>query len=151
MGESSFNLALLPFARSHLRSPAERAVWSVVAGSADWWWSVKAVARSARVSDHAAGRCLHRFAAAGIVDERHTPGTPREFRWASEMHYLVDDRSEDGLELGRRDPVCGMPVRSSSSYRAEVDGDEAWFCSLPCLVRWRRDNPHDQGPPRVHR
>lgn len=124
---------LAQFRRAHLPTDSERAVFGVLAGSLDRVWTVAAVARYARVSDHEADQALRRFGAAGILERVDEPGHPRRYRWRREMAYL-----HEGTEpAGRRDPVCGMPVPADSPHVAEDDGQEVAFCSLPCLVHWR--------------
>lgn len=121
------------FVRAHLPTPAERAVYAVLAGSLKVW-SARSVSAAAGVSDHEADQALRRFAAAGIIERVDEPGQPRRYRWRPEMGYLSDDGPSGS---GRVDPVCGMPVPADAAFTV-LEGDaEVAFCSLPCLVRWR--------------
>lgn len=125
--------AFLRFARAHLGDRAERAVYAVVAAGPPAEWSAGEVAAHAGVSHHQADQVLRRFAAAGIVERVAT--RPHRYLWAPAMAYLFDGRTGDGDPI---DPVCGMPVPFGTTHIAR-DGDrEVRFCSLPCLVRWRR-------------
>lgn len=122
------------FAGAHLSSEIDWAVFWVLAASLNDVWTVASVAQDARVSDHEADQTLRRFLAAGILELADEHGRPPRYRWGKEMTYLHTGNQPPGL----RDPVCGMPVRADSPYTAE-DGDrEVRFCSLPCLVRWRK-------------
>ena len=121
------------FVRAHLPTDSERAVFWVLAESEAMTWTVPAVARDARISDHYADQVLRRFASAGIV-ERVDDGRPRRYRWRAEMSYF----HHHAAPVGTLDPVCGMPVPPDSAHRAVDDGgNDVAFCSVPCLVRWR--------------
>ena len=130
-------------ARSHLRRPAERAVFAVVAGAADRWWTSDEVAHDAGVDGLAADQALRRFAAAGIVDgARH--GEVRSYRYGASMAYLQLEGAPD-IDGEHRDPVCGMPVPLHASHRApKPDGGVARFCSPVCLALWRREQRRSQ-------
>lgn len=138
------------FTDAHLTSEIQRAVFWVLAGSQDRVWTATDVARDAQVSDHEADLVLRRFKAAGILARVDEPGYPRRYRWPSQMAYL-----HDGSEPppGRHDPVCGMPVPADSPHLAEYDGQEISFCSLSCLVLWRRQHRgrHRPNPVTVRR
>jgi hypothetical protein len=116
------------FATAHLLTDVERAVFGVLADSVHRVWTAGGVARDARVSDHEADQALRRFSAAGIVERLDEPCRPRRYRWLTEMGYL-HDTSEP---VGRRDPVCGMPVPAESPHIVVHDGLEVGFCSLRC-------------------
>ena len=123
------------FARAHLGTRAERAVYAVVAGHPSAAWSVGEVAAHARVSHHEAAQALRRFAAAGIVARFERPARSDQYRWALEVPALLDGTSADTQQAV--DPVCGMPIPPDSPHVVH-DGDvDVRFCSLPCLVRWR--------------
>lgn len=120
-------------AQAHLRTPAERAVFAVLAGTR-LWWTADSAARAAGVGGLDADQALRRFAAAGIVDQ--DAGTAgRRYRYRAEMDYLHGDADPDD-EL--RDPVCGMPVAADTPHVADDHGRVVRFCSIPCLTRWRR-------------
>ena len=120
-------------ANAHLRNPAERAVFMVVAGAAHHWWTSVTAARAAHVGELDADRVLRRFAAAGIVD-RSVGRTGSRYRYGAEMAYLDDDDADRDL----RDPVCGMSVPIGTIHTVVDDGLTVRFCSLPCLARWQR-------------
>ena len=123
------------FARAHLPTAVDRAVFGVIADSETTTWTVAVVARDACVSALETDQVLRRFAAAGILERVDDKGRPRRYRWRPAMSYLRRGTSPTGSP----DPVCGMPVASDSAHRAVGDdGEEMLFCSLPCLVRWRR-------------
>ena len=134
---------LAALARSHLRRRPERAVFAVVAGAADRWWSSDEVARAAGVDNLAADQALRRFAAVGIVDG--VSGEPRRFRYGASMAYLERDGTQ-AIDGEHRDPVCGMPVPPHSPHSATgPDGGVARFCSAVCLALWRREQRHRQA------
>lgn len=125
--------AFRALAQAHLRTPAERAVFAVLAGARRWWTAAGA-ARAAGVGGLDADQALRRFAAAGIVDQ--DAGTAgRRYRYRAEMDYLHGDPD---LDDERRDPVCGMPVAADTPHVADDDGRVVRFCSIPCLTLWRR-------------
>lgn len=130
------------FMAAHLPGDADRAVFWVLAGSRWRVWTAAGVARDAGVSDHEADLALRRFSAAGILERLDEPGRPRRYRWRPEMAYLHDGTDPPG----RRDPVCGMPVRADTPHVAEHDGQELAFCSLACLVRWRFEHRPRRRP-----
>ena len=128
--------AFARFARAHLPTPAERAVYPVLAGVSDGRWTAGEVAAAAGVSHHEADQALRRFAAAGIVDRIRVRGRSDHYRWHPEMSYLREGHNGD-LPI---DPVCGMPVPPDTAHvAADHDGASFSFCSLPCLVRWRSE------------
>ena len=133
MTGSSVSDAFLQFARAHLLTAADRAVYPVLAADRARAWTAGEVAAQAGVSHHEADQALRRFAAAGIVTHSRSPGAPHRYQWTAAMAYLF------GLETTVQfvDPVCGMPVPEDSPHVVH-DGDrDVRFCSLPCLVRWR--------------
>ena len=120
-------------AQAHLRTPAERAVFAVVA-SAHRWWTTASAARAAKVGGLDADQALRRFAAAGIVDqESGTAG--RRYRYRAAMGYLHADTD---IDEEVRDPVCGMPVAADTPHVADDHGRAVRFCSVSCLTRWQR-------------
>lgn len=121
------------FARAHLPSHAERAIYPVLAGEADRDWTVGEVAAAASVSHHEADQALRRFASAGIVEHNHLRGQGHRYRWHPDMDYLRQGRVTGPAV----DPVCGMPVPHGAPHTARDGETEVRFCSLPCLVRWR--------------
>lgn len=134
--------AFVRFAKVHLPTNAERAIYPVLAADSDREWTAGEVAAAARVSHHEADQALRRFASAGIVDHSHVRGQGHRYRWHPDMSYL-----RQGFVSGSAiDPVCGMPVPPGSPHTAR-DGDaEVSFCSLPCLVRWKSDRRRPRAP-----
>lgn len=128
--------AFRALAHAHLRTPVERAVFAVMAGTAGRWWAASAAARAADVGELDADQTLRRFEAAGIVEHR-SDRAGRRYRYRAEMAYLS---AEGGIVVDDdlRDPVCGMPVAPDTPHVADDDGRVVRFCSLPCLVRWQR-------------
>ena len=127
--------AFVRFAKVHLPTNAERAIYPVLAGAPDHDWTPGEVAAAAKVSHHEADQALRRFASAGIVDHSHLRGQGHRYRWHPDMRYL----RQDAVSSSAVDPVCGMPVPPETPHSA-LDGDtEIRFCSLPCLVRWKSD------------
>ena len=134
--------AFVRFARAHLPTRAERAIYPVLAGTPDGDWTAAEVAAAAGVSHHEADQALRRFASARIVEHSHVRGQGHRYRWHPEMAYLRDG-DVSGLPV---DPVCGMPVAAASPHTARDGDTEITFCSLPCLVHWRwerRRRPSD--------
>ena len=127
--------AFVRFAKVHLPTNAERAIYPVLAGAPDRDWTAGEVAAAAGVSHHEADQALRRFASAGIVDHSHVRGQSHRYRWHPDMGYLREG-ADDGAAI---DPVCGMPVPPGTPHTARADDTEIRFCSLPCLVRWRSD------------
>ena len=130
----------LRFARAHLLTAAERAVYRILASDGAREWSVAEVASAAAVSHHEADQALRRFAAAGIVTHTHPSGGPHRYRWGTGMAYLQSAADAGALI----DPVCGMPVPADAPHVAGDGGTKVRFCSLPCLVRWRSSRAHQQ-------
>jgi hypothetical protein len=124
--------AFVRFAKVHLPTNAERAIYPVLAGAPDRDWTAGEVAAAAKVSHHEADQALRRFASAGIVDHTHARGHGHHYRWHPDMGYLREG-ADDGAAI---DPVCGMPVPAGAPHTARDGDTEIRFCSLPCLVRW---------------
>ena len=128
------------FARAHLPSGAERAVYRILAGTPDREWLAGEVAAAAGGDHHETDQALRRFASAGIVADTPSRGHGHRYRWHPAMAYLRDGDVDDTAT----DPVCGMPVPHGVPHTAN-DGDrEVRFCSLPCLVRWTSDRRRGQ-------
>lgn len=137
--------AVLLFARAHLRSRAARAVYAVLAGGTDEWWSTEEVAGHVRLDAVEVDQTLRRFAAAGIVDERRDEHGPR-YRWSAGMRYLFDTGDTGDTAAADVDPVCGMPVDASARFDLQVGERHLRFCSLECKLtyaaRLRGATPH---------
>lgn len=54
-------------------------------------------------------------------------------------------------EHERRDPVCGMDLSDLEEYlTATVGGEKFYFCSEPCLKRFKTDPEKFKGDPLIH-
>lgn len=116
------------FARVHLSSPAERAVYLVLVCDRTKDWSAEDIARLKDVDVTAVERALIGFASAGMVETE--DGRPERYRLSAAMDYLFGG-SESGVE--RIDPVCGMRVADNSPYfDKDTQGANVWFCSSLC-------------------
>lgn len=116
------------FARVHLSTLAERAVYLVLVGDQASAWSAEEIARLKNVEEAAIDRALAGFASAGIVEVEEDK--PARYRWSADMDDLFD-QGDGGAE--RIDPVCGMRVAADSPYSARDHvGANVWFCSSLC-------------------
>lgn len=116
------------FARRHLSTREDRAVFHTLTDERTRAWSAREIAARERSDLDAIAEALVRFDDAGIVESAPT-STGRRYRWRPEMNYLFD-------ELGRGaawDPVCGMPVPANSPHVAEdLHRRTTRFCSSLC-------------------
>ncbi len=126
--------ALVRFARAHLTSRAHRAVYSVLAGASDSWWSPDEVAGATREDRHEIDVALRQLTAARIVEVRSLGDDPR-YRWLFDTASLDDPTA---ASVARIDPVCGMPVAADSPFQLEDGSGLHRFCSLRCLTVARR-------------
>ncbi|HEV2071192.1 MAG TPA: hypothetical protein VGR26_15490 [Acidimicrobiales bacterium] len=126
------NERLARFARAHLRTPAQRAVYAALAGAPDAVTSARDIGEQFGVDAYAVDVALRQFQAAGIAEPGgRSPGGERLFRWAgSGMAYL---RTGEPPATHSIDPVCGMPVPDDTLY--EESGHH--FCSRRCQTTWR--------------
>jgi YHS domain-containing protein len=136
---------LQQFIRTHLRTPAQRAVYAALGGSPERPLSVQDIAPLGRVDDYEIDVALRKFAAAGILERVVPEAGPAQYRWRDEMRYLFEavlpPNAEDVI-----DPVCGMPVAPESPHvLRDASGQAILFCSLDCLTifRIRGDTPGD--------
>lgn len=130
------------FAAAHLRDRTSRAVYLVVTTGRTRWWTSAGVARHTRTDPHEVDQELRRFAAAGIVEPSAAAGRATRYRWRNEMDYLLTLGPADGP--GDIDPECGMPVPAGTPHELRAaDGTVTRFCSLPCLLRFRRRHRTD--------
>jgi len=126
--------ALARFARGHLHSEAEYAVYRTVGGDRAEGWTADEIATHADVDVGDVHRALRRFAAARILVEEAGHGGRQRYRWRSELSYLFDGTSPPGLV----DPVCGMPVEAGSPHAAtDTTGAAVRFCSAWCRAAFR--------------
>lgn len=116
------------FARLHLRTRAERAVYLILVCDRTKAWSPEEIARLKDIEEAETERALLGFASAGIVEVEE--GEPVRYRWSADMDYLFGDT---GSGFERLDPVCGMRVAAESPYSVKDDeGASVWFCSSLC-------------------
>jgi len=116
------------FARRHLDTREERAVYLTLAGREAGSWSVRELAERNHLDPDDTERVLEAFEAAGVVEAIDAP-EGRRYRWRSDMNYLFGENDPPGPV----DPVCGMPVLANSPYVA----DDTYrrprrFCSSLC-------------------
>jgi hypothetical protein len=130
------------FARSHLATRAERAVYTVVAGGPTRQWTARVAATAAGVSNREADQALRSFAAAGIVDHVRGPGQPHRFQWRPGMPYV---RGGDFIASENVDPVCAMLVPADMPHTVRDGHGEIRFCSLRCLVQWQSARRRGRG------
>lgn len=129
------------FAKAHLRTHTQRAVYfTLVAQIADSW-SAAEIATLKHLDAGSVEAVLDHYVAAGVVDLLQTEAGNR-YRWRSDMAYLVEDEARVATTL---DPVCGMTVTAGTPYwLAEASGELWLFCSELCLATFR-------AKPRIHR
>ncbi len=119
------------FARVHLSSRVERAVYLAVVGDHPHVLSGAEISLRSGIPEREIEHVLERFETAGIVEEVGAPRSDR-FRWRSDMDYLFGSLGEPSEWV---DPVCGMPVWDGSPHLAEdVFGRPQRFCSSLCLA-----------------
>lgn len=122
------------FARRHLSTPAERAVYLVLVAQESPSWSAAELAERTHEDPGVVDRVLRSFERASVVEAIEGSNGCR-YRWRSDVDYLLG--SDEGA-AGSVDPVCGMPVLSDSPYRTrDAVGRLFTFCSSVCLSAFR--------------
>lgn len=122
------------FARRHLRTREERAVYFTLVSQEAKSWSAAEIAELKRFDERDIERVFKAYEAAGIV-EAADAAKGRRYRWRSDMNYLFGDVSDSPDWV---DPVCGMPVTEDSPYRAkDLFRRSRRFCSPLCLAVFR--------------
>ena len=116
------------FARRHLDTREERAVYLSLVGQEAGSWSARELAERNHLDPADAERVLEEFEAAGVV-EAVDAAEGRRYLWRSDMNYPFGENDPPGPV----DLVCGMPVLANSPYVA----DDAYrrprrFCSSLC-------------------
>lgn len=132
------------FARRHLATREERAVYRTLISDRTEAWSASEIAERHHSDRDVIARILETFDAAGISEPVDGPEGHRH-RWRSEMDYLVGGVGDRHEQV---DPVCGMPVSDSSPYVAyDVHGRTTRFCSPLCLAAFLAFRVTFSGPP----
>lgn len=126
------------FARMHLRTPAERAVYFTLVAQLAESWSAAEIATLKDVDVRTVEAVLDGYADAGVVDGVDSNGGLR-YRWRSDMSYLFNAGSS-GITM--IDPVCGMTTDGATPHRvSDGSGTLRLFCSSLCLAAFRADPP----------
>ncbi len=126
---------LARFARAHLRTPAQHAVYRIVGSNPDTAWTASEIKHHSALDEHEIDRALRGFAAAGILRDEPCPAGGRQYRWRPELRYLLDGSL---LATEAVDPICGMPVDPDSPHRAsDATGALVRFCSPYCRAAFR--------------
>lgn len=121
------------FARVHLSTRTDRAVYLALVVEPGEWRSAPKIARATSLGREEVERVLANFEAAGLAERQQGPVGPR-YRWRSDMGYLFGD----GVDARWVDPVCGMLVTEDTPYRAVDDaGNEQRFCTSLCRTSFR--------------
>ena len=121
------------FARAHLRTRAERAVYFTLVAQLAPSWSAAEIARVKDLDVRSVAAVLDRYAGVGIVEVIEAPAG-RRYQWRSDMSYLFGS-GPTAPELV--DPVCGMTVEQRTPYRLE-DGPQLWvFCAPVCMATFQ--------------
>lgn len=123
------------FARAHLSTPVERAVYLTLVGAGTGSWSAAEIAERDHLARQEVAGVLERFEAAGIAELVGRKGGAPRYRWRSDMNYVLE---ASGESFERVDPVCGMPVSADTPYVArDAEGRVRRFCSSICLAAFR--------------
>lgn len=127
--------SLARFARAHLRTPAQHAVYRAVGSDPDSWWTAGEIATHSGLDRAEVDQALRGFAAAGILHERAYQSGGRRYRWHDELRYVFDGTAPPSERI---DPVCGMPVDPDTAYAArDTTGATVYFCSRWCRAAHR--------------
>lgn len=115
------------FARRHLRTRTEQAVYLTLVSQEAETWSAAQIGARVRRPTRAVAQVLCAFEADRIVEAIETDHG-RRYRWRSDMNYLFDQTTH------ATDPICGMHVAVESPYRTTDTNGQTWsFCSPVCL------------------
>ena len=122
------------FARAHLRTRTERAVYFTLVAQLASSWSACELARLKDLDVPTVQAVLDRYAAADIVEVADL-STGRRYRWRADMTYLFG-ATLSAPELV--DPVCGMTVDEWTPYCFRDAFGRRWvFCSSVCMTTFR--------------
>lgn len=113
------------FARAHLRTPAQHAVYRIVGSDPDAAWTATEITHHSALDEHEIDRALRCFAAARILREEPCPAGGRQYRWRPELRYLLDGTVPATDVV---DPICGKPVDPDGPHRAS-DAPARWSAS----------------------
>lgn len=134
-GDGPIGTPLARFARAHLRTRAQRAVYQTVGSNPESWWRAAEIAAHKDLDHAEIDQALRSFAAAGILHERTHPSGGRIYRWHDELRYLFQRTSPPADLI---DPVCGMPVDTDSPHTGhDATGVVVHFCSTWCRAAHR--------------
>lgn len=129
------------FARAHLQTRVERAVYFTLVAQLAPSWSAPEIARLKDLDPCCVEAVLDRYAAGGIVEVTDAPAG-RRYQWRSDMSYLFG-AGPSAPEL--LDPVCGMTVDKQTPFRIDDPLGRLWvFCSAICLSTFQ-NAPHALG------
>jgi YHS domain-containing protein len=121
---------LARFARAHLRTPAQHAVYRIVGSNPDTAWTATEIKHHSALDEQAIDRACRGFAAAGILCDESCLAGGRQYRWRPELRYLLDGSLPAAEAV---DPICGVPVDPDSTHRAsDAASALAHFCSPYC-------------------
>lgn len=119
------------FARAHLRTREERAVYFTLVAQLAPSWSAPEIARRKDLDVRRVAAVLDRYADVGIVEVAETP-TGRRYQWRSDMSYVFGSGAGATKLI---DPICGMTVDDWTPYRFEDASHRLWvFCSRICMT-----------------
>jgi YHS domain-containing protein len=122
------------FARAHLSTRAERAVYLALVGASPESRTADEVAAASVLDRKDVVRVLDRLETSGIVERDEGPDGPY-YLWRADMDYLFESHD---ASAGWVDPVCAMPVTLDTPFRATNNlGGEQRFCSSVCLAEFR--------------
>ena len=117
------------FARVHLSTPSERAVYQDLVGASPDWWSAEEIARTGHLDVQDAEHVLAGFVRASIAEAARDDAGPNRYRWRADMDYLFGGFVEQDAPV---DPVCGMLVFADGAPTSAWEGRTFTFCSSLC-------------------
>ena len=129
------------FAKVHLRTRAERAVYFTLVAQLAESWSAVEIASLKGLDVQTVEAVLGRYADAGVVAVVDS-GIDLRYRWCSDMRYLFGAGSSGVTMI---DPVCGMMTAGETPHWLDDGSGTRWlFCSSTCLATFRA-NPQRHG------